>query len=88
MKHAWAKIEITPILVLADARGGDPVVIVDPDAQAEATVMSQYGCLTCDVVLDRDTVDSECPGREDEDDSVNQAEGSPFDINRRHWDQN
>jgi hypothetical protein len=61
--HEWIKIEITPVGVIANG-ALPPVVFIDPDAQTAAAECAQYGCARCDIVLDEDTVESLCPGRE------------------------
>ncbi len=45
--HQWAKLTFTPVEVLEDD-AGNPVVMVDPDAQAFSDQEgTQYGCLIC-----------------------------------------
>lgn len=65
MQHQWVKHEITPVHVLPDPAGGEPAIFVDPDDQDEASGMAQYGCFSCDVHLNEETVLTECPGGEE-----------------------
>ena len=85
MQHKWVKMEITPVHVLAG--GEEPVVVVDPDDQKEATMMTQYGCWACDEPLNNETLNTECTGISD-DGTITEAKGWPFDNERRHWDCN
>lgn len=88
MDHHWVKLEITPVHVLPAAGiNEEPVVVVDPDDQAEATLMTQYGCYVCDEPLNNETFGTECTGIGD-DGTVTQVEGWPFDNNRRHSGEN
>lgn len=60
------RIQFTPVHPLPDPEGGLPIIFVDPDEEEEANHMAQYGCFACDVHLSEESINTECPGGEEE----------------------
>jgi hypothetical protein len=66
-QHEWVKIVITPIHVIDDpAVSSEPVIFSSEDDEIEAAEYAQYGCSKCDTSLDSDSVNTLCPGAEEE----------------------
>lgn len=64
-KHSWVKHTLTEVHPLSND-GGDPIVFVDPVDQEVAEDNAAYGCNDCDAALTAETLESECPGPEED----------------------
>lgn len=51
LQHEWAMFTVTPIEVYVDQKTGEPMVLVDPEAQVDAEAGSAYGCKRCHLPL-------------------------------------
>lgn len=65
-QHQWVEFQYLPITVEVDESTGDITTLIEEGAAQVASENAMHGCWFCHVPLNTETVETECPGHDED----------------------